>query len=174
MISVIAIVGVVLLLCIGLRLLWRCCWTRRLKGLLEAVEGYVVQFTCIELQKVTKNFSEKIRSGGFSTIFKGTFPVSTVVAGDKQFRNKVSTLVINQHVNLVHLHGFCFKGSKRLLVYNYMPNGSLDHHLFHGNVVALNWRRRFAIILGLEHPPRRGLLTKGGGHGRGEAGSEGL
>ncbi|MQL95125.1 hypothetical protein Taro_027789 [Colocasia esculenta] len=153
-----AVAGAVVLLCIALRVLWRCCRRRSLTGLLEAVEGSLVQFMYAELQRVTKNFSEKIGSGGFGTVFKGTFPDSTAVAvkklegfrqGDKQFRNELSTLGTIQHVNLVRLRGFCSEGSKRLLVYDYMPNGSLDHHLFRGNAAALNWRRRFAIVVGV-------------------------
>ncbi|MQM00271.1 hypothetical protein Taro_033000 [Colocasia esculenta] len=49
--------------------------------------------------------------------------------------------------NLVLLCGFCSEGTKRLLVYDYMLDGCLDHHLFRDNVVALNWRRRFTIGL---------------------------
>ncbi|MQL86792.1 hypothetical protein Taro_019325 [Colocasia esculenta] len=51
------------------------------------------------------------------------------------------------HVNLIRLRGFCSEGTKRQLVYDYMLDGCLDHHLFCGNVVALNCRRRFTIIL---------------------------
>ncbi|MQM05354.1 hypothetical protein Taro_038163 [Colocasia esculenta] len=94
MISIIAVAGTVLLLCIALKLLWRCCRRTRLTiVLLEAVEWSPV------------------------------------------------------HVNLVHLRGFFSEGTKRQLVYDYMLDGCLDHHLFYGNVMALNWRRRFTIVL---------------------------
>jgi hypothetical protein len=52
---------------------------------------------------------------------------------EKQFRAEVSSIGIIQHINLVKLIGFCCEGSKRLLVYEHMPNGSLDAHLFHGS-----------------------------------------
>nr|XP_019711255.1 G-type lectin S-receptor-like serine/threonine-protein kinase At2g19130 [Elaeis guineensis] len=54
-----------------------------------------------------------------------------------------------QHVNVVRLRGFCSKGSKRLLVYEYMSGGSLDFHLFQNNSTVLGWKMRYQIILGI-------------------------
>uniref|UniRef100_A0A1D1XWH9 Receptor-like serine/threonine-protein kinase n=1 Tax=Anthurium amnicola TaxID=1678845 RepID=A0A1D1XWH9_9ARAE len=158
-IVIFSVVSAVILLGIVLMLLWRFP-RRSLTGLPEAVEGSLVQFTYADLQRATKNFSEKIGRGGFGIVFKGAFPDSVVVAvkkleleglrqGEKQFRNEVSTLGTIQHVNLVRLRGFCSEGSKRLLVYDYMPNGSLDHHLFRNNQSMLDWRRRYSIVLGV-------------------------
>ncbi|CAL5394384.1 unnamed protein product [Camellia sinensis] len=116
--------------------------------------GSLVAFRYKDLQKATNNFSEKI-GGGFGSVFKGTLPDSTVIAvkklksinqGEKQFRVEVSTI---QHVNLVRLCGFCSEGKRKLLVYDYMQNGSLDSHLFHEKESkVLDWKKRYQIALG--------------------------
>ncbi|KAF6998008.1 LOW QUALITY PROTEIN: hypothetical protein CFC21_014167 [Triticum aestivum] len=69
--------------------------------------------------------------------------------GEKQFRAEVSSTGVIQHVNLVILIGFCCQGDKRLLVYEYMPNGSLDSHLFQSNGMVLDWTTRYQIALGI-------------------------
>nr|XP_023890719.1 G-type lectin S-receptor-like serine/threonine-protein kinase At2g19130 [Quercus suber]POF21713.1 g-type lectin s-receptor-like serine/threonine-protein kinase [Quercus suber] len=127
-------------------------------GTAKAVEGSLVAFGYRDLQNVTKNFSEKLGGGGFGSVFKGILPDSTIIAvkklesisqGEKQFRTEVSTIGTIQHVNLVRLRGFCSEGTKKLLVYDYMPNGSLDSHLFHEkNSGVLDWKTRYQIALG--------------------------
>ncbi|XP_026442149.1 G-type lectin S-receptor-like serine/threonine-protein kinase At2g19130 [Papaver somniferum] len=120
-------------------------------------DGTLVAFTYRELQTVMKNFSQKLGGGGFGSVFKGMLPDSTYIAvkklealsqGAKQFRSEVSTIGMIQHVNLVRLRGFCSEGDKRLLVYEFMPNGSLDSHLFHHkSTEVLNWKTRYQIAL---------------------------
>uniref|UniRef100_A0A5B7A678 Protein kinase domain-containing protein n=1 Tax=Davidia involucrata TaxID=16924 RepID=A0A5B7A678_DAVIN len=62
---------------------------------------------------------------------------------------EVSTIGTIQHVNLVRLRGFCSEGNKKLLVYDYMPNGSLESHLFRGkDSKVLDWKTRYQIALG--------------------------
>jgi serine/threonine protein kinase len=127
-------------------------------GTAKAVEGSLVAFGYRDLQNATKNFSDKLGGGGFGSVFKGTLPDSTVIAvkklegisqGEKQFRTEVSTIGTIQHVNLVRLRGFCSEGIRKLLVYDYMPNGSLDSHLFHEKKTGvLDWKTRYQIILG--------------------------
>ncbi|KMT08633.1 hypothetical protein BVRB_6g139100 [Beta vulgaris subsp. vulgaris] len=122
------------------------------------LDGSLVQFRYKQLQRATKNFSEKLGGGGFGSVFKGRFKDASLIAvkvlqgasqGEKQFRAEVSTLGNVQHVNLVRLRGFCSEGTKRLLVYEYMPNGSLDTHLFPGKKsTLLNWRTRYQIAVG--------------------------
>ncbi|KAL1823103.1 hypothetical protein ACET3Z_009881 [Daucus carota] len=123
------------------------------------VEGTVVAFGFKDLQTATKNFSEMLGRGSFGSVFKGTLPDSTVIAvkklegirqGEKQFRNEISTIGFIQHVNLVHLRGFCSEGNKKLLVYEYASNGSLDSHIFNKekSKSTLSWRARYEIALG--------------------------
>ncbi|KAJ9550405.1 hypothetical protein OSB04_014450 [Centaurea solstitialis] len=148
-----SVIAVVLIL--GLILVLVCRNKRRFVGK-TAVEGSLVSFVYRDLQTATKNFSDKLGGGGFGSVFKGTLPDSTVVAvkklesvtqGEKQFRSEVSTIGTIQHVNLVRLRGFCSEGNSKLLVYDYMPNGSLDAHLF-SNEKLLDWKTRYQIALG--------------------------
>ncbi|XP_057526494.1 G-type lectin S-receptor-like serine/threonine-protein kinase At2g19130 [Amaranthus tricolor] len=131
---------------------------RRATSSTKTVEGSLISFSYKDLQTATKNFSNKLGEGGFGSVFKGTLPDSSVIAvkklesfsqGEKQFRSEVSTIGTIQHVNLVHLRGFCSEGTKKLLVYDYMPNGSLDTHLFHDDISKhLDWNKRYQIALG--------------------------
>ncbi|PKA52398.1 G-type lectin S-receptor-like serine/threonine-protein kinase [Apostasia shenzhenica] len=118
----------------------------------------LIIFRYSTIQILTKNFTDKLGGGGFGSVYKGLLPDSTPIAvkkleregqGEKQFRAEVSTMGRIQHVNLVRLRGFCCEGDKRLLVYDYMPNGSLDHHLFCASSKnPLPWRERYQIAIG--------------------------
>ncbi|XP_062151799.1 G-type lectin S-receptor-like serine/threonine-protein kinase At2g19130 [Alnus glutinosa] len=143
--------GVALLLGLFIILMRR----KRAVGTGKAVEGSLVAFGYRDLQNATKNFSDKLGGGGFGSVFKGTLSDSTVIAvkklesisqGEKQFRTEVSTIGIVNHVNLVRLRGFCSEGSRKLLVYDYMPNGSLESYLFHEKF--LDWKTRYQIAIG--------------------------
>ena len=126
-----------------------------------------------ELEKATDNFSQKnfIGQGGFGMVFKGTLVDGTVVAvkkvvesdfqGDAEFCNEVEINSNLKHRNLVPLRGCCVvdgyeeydeRGSQRYLVYDYMPNGNLDDHLFPSGDSGigkspLTWTQRKSIIL---------------------------
>ncbi|KAF7823075.1 G-type lectin S-receptor-like serine/threonine-protein kinase [Senna tora] len=131
---------------------------RRKRIVGKSVEGSLMAFGYRDLQNATKNFSEKLGGGGFGSVFKGTLADSSVIAvkklesisqGEKQFRTEVSTIGTIQHVNLVRLRGFCSEGTRKLLVYDYMPNSSLDSHLFQEkNSKVLDWKMRYQIALG--------------------------
>ncbi|MFS7889464.1 putative protein kinase RLK-Pelle-SD-2b family [Helianthus anomalus] len=128
------------------------------------MEGSLLAFVYRDLQIATKNFTDKLGGGSFGSVFKGVLDDSTVVVvkklesvsqGDKEFRSEVGTLGIIQHVNLVRLCGFCAQGKNRLLVYDYMPNGSLNSHLFNEKEDnPLTWNARYQIALGIA----RGLV----------------
>ncbi|CAN6335946.1 unnamed protein product [Urochloa humidicola] len=118
----------------------------------------VIAFKYMELRRATKNFSEKLGEGGFGSVYKGCLTNSVIIAvksldrvhqGEKQFRAEVSSIGIIQHINLVKLIGFCCEGDKRLLVYEYMPNRSLDAHLFQTQGATLDWAARYQIALGV-------------------------
>uniref|UniRef100_A0A0D9W4V2 Receptor-like serine/threonine-protein kinase n=1 Tax=Leersia perrieri TaxID=77586 RepID=A0A0D9W4V2_9ORYZ len=100
----------------------------------------------------------KLGAGSFGSVFKGWLNDSTIIAvkrldgacqGEKQFRAEVSSIGIIQHVNLVKLIGFCCESDRRLLVYEHMPNSSLDAHLFQSNGTILSWTIRYQIALGV-------------------------
>ncbi|KAM7498225.1 hypothetical protein LguiA_022639 [Lonicera macranthoides] len=155
-----SVVGSVVGLAVILGLVWFVMKKRRKRMAvnMKLVEGSLVPFGYKDLQNATKNFSDKLGGGGFGSVFKGTLSDSTVIAvkklesinqGEKQFRTEVSTIGAIQHVNLVRLHGFCSDGNNKLLVYEYMPNGSLDSHLFLGkDSKVLEWQTRYQIALG--------------------------
>ncbi|CAN6879341.1 unnamed protein product [Brassica oleracea] len=119
------------------------------------------------IQAATNNYSEnnKIGEGGFGEVYKGTFANRVEVAvkrlskssrqGDTEFKNEVVVVAKLQHRNLVRLLGFSLEQKERILVYEYVPNKSLDYFLFdpakHGQ---LNWTRRYKIIEGIA----RGIL----------------
>ncbi|GFS41141.1 S-locus lectin protein kinase family protein [Actinidia rufa] len=125
---------------------------------LKEVEDSLVVFKFRDIRNATKNFSEKLGEGGFGSVFMGTLPNSTLVAvklpksleqGEKQFCAEVSTIGMIQHINLVHLHGFCKEGTQRFLVYDYMPNGSLESHLFNKDSNVLDWKKRYKLPIGI-------------------------
>ncbi|PWA73972.1 serine-threonine/tyrosine-protein kinase catalytic domain-containing protein [Artemisia annua] len=100
-----------------------------------------ILFTSHQLTLATANFSIVLGSGAFGTVYKGIFSNGVTAAvkvlngtSDKrieeQFMAEVSTMGRTHHFNLVRLYGFCFDSSLRALVYEFMVNGSLDHHLF--------------------------------------------
>ncbi|XP_044503988.1 G-type lectin S-receptor-like serine/threonine-protein kinase At2g19130 [Mangifera indica] len=125
-------------------------------GSFKMVDSLVL-FKYKDLRRATKNFSAKLGEGGFGSVFRGTLPNSTVIAvkelkrlnqSEKQFRAEVKTIGMIQHKNLVRLYGFCAKASKRSLVYEYMPNGSLETLLFPKNPKILDWQSRYRIAIG--------------------------
>lgn len=126
-------------------------------------------FTFRELATATKNFRQEclIGEGGFGRVYKGKLSNSQVVAvkqldrngcqGNREFLVEVLMLSLLHHQNLVNLIGYCADGDQRLLVYEYMPLGSLEDHLLDlpPNQKPLNWFARMKIALhaakGLEY-----------------------
>ncbi|KAF2291137.1 hypothetical protein GH714_020315 [Hevea brasiliensis] len=132
---------------------------RRSKGRRED-GGFLVLnlkvFSYKELYAATRGFSDKLGHGGFGAVFQGELLDSTPVAvkrlerpgsGEREFRAEVCTIGNIQHVNLVRLRGFCSENSHRLLVYDYMPNGSLSVYLRQGGP-SLSWDVRFRVAVG--------------------------
>nr|CAD1819301.1 unnamed protein product [Ananas comosus var. bracteatus] len=131
----------------------------RKSHIVSKVEGSLIRFSYGDLRHATKNFSEKLGSGSFGSVFKGALPDSTQVAvkklegsrqGEKQFQAEVLTLGAIQHINLLRLRGFCCERSQRLLVYEFMPHGSLYSVLFKmDSNIMLSWNMRYRIVLGI-------------------------
>ncbi|CAO2180805.1 unnamed protein product [Urochloa humidicola] len=91
-----------------------------------------------DLRRITRSFSEKLGGGGYGMVFKGALRDGRLVAvkllhnsrGDgEEFVNEVVSIVNASHVNIVCLLGFCIEGSRRGLIYEYMPNGSLERYI---------------------------------------------
>ncbi|XP_014511956.1 putative receptor-like protein kinase At4g00960 isoform X1 [Vigna radiata var. radiata] len=128
-------------------------------------ESLLINFDTIRVG--TNNFSDanKIGQGGFGRVYKGKLFNEQEVAikrlcsisgqGDTEFKNEVFLMSRLQHRNLVRLLGFCFEKEERLLVYEFLPNKSLDNFLFDPIKRAhLDWKTRYKIIEGIA----RGLL----------------
>ncbi|KAJ1686585.1 hypothetical protein LUZ63_017975 [Rhynchospora breviuscula] len=121
------------------------------------------KFTFRELEIATKLFLDEcvIGEGGFGKVYKGTLErTGQVVAvkhlnldgaqGSREFLNEVSMLSHLQHQNLVNLVGYCSEGDQKLLVYEYMPSGSVEDHLFDlkRGQQPLDWFTRMRIAFG--------------------------
>ncbi|GMI86551.1 L-type lectin receptor kinase IX.1 [Hibiscus trionum] len=119
------------------------------------------RFTYHELSRATNAFDEvgKLGEGGFGGVYKGFLSdSSTEVAvkrisrgskqGKKEYISEVKIISRLRHRNLVQLLGWCHEKGELLLVYEFLPNGSLDSHLFGGKIM-LTWTVRYKIALGL-------------------------
>ncbi|CAI0457367.1 unnamed protein product [Linum tenue] len=118
------------------------------------------RFTYAELKLATGDFSKAIGRGGFGDVYRGELPDKRVVAvkclknvagGDAEFWAEVTIIARMHHLNLVRLWGFCAEKGQRILVYEYVPNGSLDRYLFpaDGKKPMLDWGVRYRIALGV-------------------------
>lgn len=117
-------------------------------------------FTFSELQHATGGFSSAnfLAEGGFGSVHRGVLPDGQVIAvkqhklvssqGDREFCAEVEILSRAQHKNVVMLIGFCIQGDRRLLVYDFVCNGSLDLHLYGNHRDALSWHSRKKIATG--------------------------
>lgn len=128
--------------------------------LLNLSGGGPNRFTYAELKAATNNFRDEVGRGGFGTVYKGVLPDQRQIAvkklkgvsqGEGQFWAEVTIIGRIHHLNLVRMWGFCTEGEHRLLVYEYIPNGSLDKYLFGkpGKTVGLGWSTRYRIAVGV-------------------------
>ncbi|KAM1033406.1 hypothetical protein TB2_036392 [Malus domestica] len=126
-----------------------------------------LQFNFDTIRIATDDFSEanKLGQGGFGSVYKGRLLNGQDIAvkrlsinsgqGDLEFKNEVLLVAKLQHRNLVRLLGFCLEGVERLLIYEFVPNASLDRIIFDPIKRAqLDWDRRYKIIVGIT----RGLI----------------
>ncbi|GLU14118.1 hypothetical protein SLE2022_307060 [Rubroshorea leprosula] len=116
-------------------------------------------FSYAELRAATDDFSpsNKLGEGGFGPVYKGKLSDGRLVAvkqlsvashqGTSQFVTEIATISVVQHCNLVQLYGCCIEGNRRLLVYEYLENKSLDQALFGKKELHLDWPTRFSICL---------------------------
>ncbi|XP_071732903.1 G-type lectin S-receptor-like serine/threonine-protein kinase At4g27290 isoform X2 [Rutidosis leptorrhynchoides] len=124
-------------------------------------------FNLTEVARATDNFnvSNKIGEGGFGPVYKGVLEDGQEVAvkrlsetsqqGLDEFKNELTCIAKLQHRNLVKLLGYCIHEYELLLIYEYMPNNSLDFSLFdEARSLMLDWPKRFVIINGMA----RGIL----------------
>ncbi|MBA0822996.1 hypothetical protein Goarm_019756 [Gossypium armourianum] len=129
------------------------------------MELAVFEFGTIAQATDSFSFINKLGQGGFGPVYKGTLAGGQEIAvkrlskssgqGLNEFKNEVKLIAKLQHRNLVRLLGCCMQRDERMLVYEYMPNRSLDLFIFdQTRRTVLTWSKRFQIICGIA----RGLL----------------
>ncbi|XP_019054553.1 PREDICTED: putative receptor-like protein kinase At4g00960 [Nelumbo nucifera] len=150
------------------------CWLTKKKEKLisgtdenDITNAESLQFNLSTVIAATNNFSDdnKIGQGGFGCVYKGKLSNGQEIAvkrlsrssgqGAKEFKNEVVLVAKLEHRNLVRLLGFCLEGEEKILIYEFVPNKSLDYFLFDPDEGArLDWPTRYKIIGGIA----RGLL----------------
>ncbi|KAL8107808.1 hypothetical protein AgCh_024276 [Apium graveolens] len=129
------------------------------------IESLQYDFSTVQLATNYFSDSNKLGEGGFGSVHKGIFQNGQEIAvkrlsrgsnqGQQEFINEVMLVAKLQHRNLIRLIGFCFEGTERLLIYEFMPNASLNHFIFDSAKRSyLDWERRYKIISGVA----RGIL----------------
>ncbi|KAM0961062.1 hypothetical protein ACFX2I_020382 [Malus domestica] len=135
----------------------------RTLGLEFLPAGGPKRFSYAELKAATKDFSNLIGKGGFGDVYKGVLTDQRVVAvkclkhvagGDAEFWAEVTIIARMHHLNLVRLWGFCAEKGQRILVYEYVPNGSLDKYLFQpGRVTPSDSVEETGVLIDDERKP---------------------
>ncbi|XP_039161040.1 LEAF RUST 10 DISEASE-RESISTANCE LOCUS RECEPTOR-LIKE PROTEIN KINASE-like 2.3 [Eucalyptus grandis] len=130
--------------CVLILLIYK--WMRRHQAMDTNIEEFLraqnnflpIRYSYSNIKKITKNFKYKLGEGGYGSVYKGMLRSGNEVAvkilnkpksNGQDFISEVATIGRIHHVNVVQLVGFCFDYSKQALVYDFMPNGSLDKHI---------------------------------------------
>ncbi|KAB1215661.1 L-type lectin-domain containing receptor kinase S.1 [Morella rubra] len=144
----------------GFYLYWR---KSKLKDEEDEIEDWELEywphrFSYEELSQATNGFSSEdlLGSGGFGKVYKGTLSNGTEVAvkcvnhdskqGLREFMAEISSMGRLQHKNLVQMRGWCRKGNQLMLVYDYMPNRSLNTWIFNQPTKLLGWEQRRKVL----------------------------
>ncbi|KAI7986074.1 LEAF RUST 10 DISEASE-RESISTANCE LOCUS RECEPTOR-LIKE PROTEIN KINASE-like 2.1 [Camellia lanceoleosa] len=121
------------------------------------------RYSYSRIKKVTNSFQDKLGKGGYGDVYKGKLLDGRLVAvkllnetkgsNGEEFINEVASISRTSHVNIVCLVGYCFEGCKRALIYEYMPNGSLEKFLHtnksHVTNDDLEWKTMHKIAVGI-------------------------
>lgn len=164
-------IPVVSLLILGAACLGYCYHKKRIDrsqsnilGALKSLPGTPQEFQFKALKKATNNFDEKnkLGQGGYGVVYRGFLAGEEnkdiavkwfsreSIKGQDDFLAELTIINRLRHKHLVKLLGWCHKNGKLLLVYEYMPNGSLDMHLFAGpDKEPLSWHVRYKIVQGV-------------------------
>ncbi|TKY58641.1 Proline-rich receptor protein kinase PERK13 [Spatholobus suberectus] len=119
-----------------------------------------IVFSYDMVMELTNAFSSQnvIGEGGFGCVYKGWLPDGKAVAvkklkvgsgqGDREFKAEVEIISRVHHRHLVSLVGYCISEQQRMLIYEYVPNGTLHHHLHGSGMPVLDWAKRLKIAIG--------------------------
>ncbi|KAL4198158.1 hypothetical protein AMTRI_Chr03g138780 [Amborella trichopoda] len=136
------------------------CRSRFISNHVESIEANLVSFKYAQLQEATNGFKELLGNGAYGSVYKGIMDVGrrevqiavkrldkVVERGEKEFRTELNVIGRTHHKNLVRLLGFCNEGDQRLLIYEFMPNGSLADFLF--GPTKPSWSERIQLAFGI-------------------------
>ncbi|XP_054785506.1 LEAF RUST 10 DISEASE-RESISTANCE LOCUS RECEPTOR-LIKE PROTEIN KINASE-like 2.8 isoform X2 [Prosopis cineraria] len=120
------------------------------------------KYSYSEVIRMTKSFSDKLGEGGYGVVYKASLPDGRLVAvkvireskgSGEEFINEVASISRTSHINIVILLGFCYESNKRVLIYEYMSNGSLDNFIYkRGSPNAfctLEWKVLYQVAIGI-------------------------
>ncbi|KZV51609.1 putative leucine-rich repeat receptor-like serine/threonine-protein kinase [Dorcoceras hygrometricum] len=135
-------------------------WNNHTKDRFASASG-IPRYNYKDIQKGTQNFTTVLGQGSFGPVYKAIMPAGEVVAvkvlasnskqGEKEFHTEVSLLARLHHRNLVNLVGYCVDKGERMLVYEYMSNGSLENLLYGEDKRLLSWDDRLQVALDISH-----------------------
>ena len=121
----------------------------------------IKQYGYAEVKRMTNSFRDKLGQGGYGVVYKASLPDGRQVAvkvineskgNGEEFINEVASISRTSHVNIVSLLGFCYE-NKRALIYEFMPNGSLDKFIFKSGfpnaLCNLDWNTLYRIAIGI-------------------------
>ncbi|KAK3415696.1 hypothetical protein EUGRSUZ_H01564 [Eucalyptus grandis] len=142
-------------------------WMRRHQATDANIEQFLqahnnllpIRYSYSDIRRITKNFKSKLGEGGYGSVYRGILRSGNEVAvkilnkpkcNGQDFISEVRTIGRIHHVNVVQLVGFCFEYSKQALVYDFMPNGSLDKHIsYKDGDDPLDYKKMYEISLGI-------------------------
>ncbi|XP_028097695.1 rust resistance kinase Lr10-like [Camellia sinensis] len=165
------IAGVILLA----RILFALCafaflirkFKRRHLSMFDNIEGYLrsqnrlmpISYSYLDIKKMAKGFKDMLGEGGYGSVYKGKLRSGHLVAikvlgkpkaNGQEFINEVATIGRIHHVNVVQLIGYCAERSKRALIYDFMPKGSLEKYIFsQEGYIPLSCKQMYEISLGV-------------------------
>ncbi|XP_031115664.1 LEAF RUST 10 DISEASE-RESISTANCE LOCUS RECEPTOR-LIKE PROTEIN KINASE-like 2.5 [Ipomoea triloba] len=179
MVSMFGLLGVILTSVLTICFLKRRSFWRRGDEKLENIEAFIRAnefhatklYTYSDIKKMTNSFNDKIGEGGFGSVYRGKLPDGCPVAvklltntkgNGEDFINEVASICRTSHMNIVTLVGFSYQ-RKRALIYEFMPNGSLDKYIDNkespDKSCQLEWKTLYQIAIGIA----RGLEYLHGG-----------
>ncbi|XP_040368380.1 rust resistance kinase Lr10 [Rosa chinensis] len=142
-------------------------WRRRHLSMYTNIEHFLhndhnfgpIRYSYSDIKKMTNRFKQKLGEGGYGCVYKGKlrsghFGAIKLLGKSKtngqEFISEVATIGRIHHTNVVQLIGYCVEGSKRALVYDFMPNGSLDKYIYsREGSVRLSIKQMYEISLGV-------------------------
>ncbi|KAL6131332.1 hypothetical protein ACLB2K_069708 [Fragaria x ananassa] len=141
-------------------------WRRRHWSTYRTIEDFLhsdnfmpIRYSYSNIKKMSDGFKDKLGQGGFGSVFKcklrsGHFGAIKLLgksnANGEDFMSEVATIGRIHHVNVVQLVGYCVEGSKRALVYDFMPNGSLDRYIYSKEEsITLSYKKMYEIAVGV-------------------------